>query len=219
MNNLHYVCLLYTCGVSGERVSQPERQARTRAALVSVAQDLLEEGDTDSPISKICEQAGVAVGSFYNYFESRKDLFDSAAIQVLVDYHAKLQTIGDRFSDPGQGIVATFRHMAHLANIDSRKAKIIVNAGTGAFTNYSEYAEPVIAALKASVAAGWAKCEDINGFLVVFGGAYQNMLAFSLQDPNYDPQQIDRGIAIFARSLGYSEDILDRICFGPVEMP
>ena len=219
MNNLHYLQLLYTWGVSGERISQAERQERTRSALISAAQELLATGNSDAPISNICEQACVAVGSFYNYFSSRKELFDSAAIQVLVDYHAKLQTISARFDDPGQGIVATFRHMAHLASIDARKARIIVNAGTGAFTNYSEYAEPVIAALKASVAAGHAKCDDVNGFLVAFGGAYQNMLAFSLQDPNYDATQVDRGIAIFARALGYSEEIVDRICFGPIEMP
>lgn len=219
MKILHYLSLLYTCRVTKERTSQAERQERTRSALILVAQDLLETATFDQPISKICEQAGVAVGSFYNYFNSRKDLFDAAAIQVLVGYHSKLQVIVNRYEDPGQGIIATFRHMAHLASIDRRKAKIIVNAGTGAFTNYAEYAEPVIDAMNQSVKAGYSKCEDVMGFLVAFGGAYQNMLAFSLQDPNYDLEQADRGIAIFAQSLGYSKDIVDRLCFGPVDMP
>jgi AcrR family transcriptional regulator len=205
--------------VSGERVSQTERQERTRYALLATAQDLLESNSLDLPISKICLRAGVAVGSFYNYFESRNELFDAAAIQVLIDYHPKLQQIVSRFDDPGQGIVASFRHMAHLASIDPRKAKIIVNAGTGAFTNYAEYAEPVINALRVSVSRGLAKCDDINGFLVAFGGAYQNILAFSLRDPNFDASQADRGIAIFANALGYPKEVIDRLCFGPVELP
>lgn len=218
MNILHYVSLLYTCAVNQDRLNQAQRQARTRSALILAAQDLLETDNFDEPVSKICERAGVAVGSFYNYFESKKELLSKAAIQVLVDYHHELEIILQRYEDPGQGIIATFRHMAHLSKIDLRKARIIVNAGAGAFTNYSEYAQPVIEALQTSVAAGYAKCEDINGFLVAFGGAYQNMLTFSLQDPNYDEKQIDRGIAIFARALGYSEEIVNRVCFGPLEL-
>ena len=204
--------------MSEKRLTQAERQERTRRLLIDTAQDLLEANDLDLPISKICEKAGVAVGSFYNYFESKKQLFDQAAIKVLLDYHPKLQSIVDRFDDPGQGIIASFRHSSRLAAINPRMAKIIVHAGPGAFTDYSEYGVPVIAALRASVEAGLAKCEDVMGFLVAISGAYQNILAFSLQDPNYDPIQADRGMAIFANALGYPKEVVDRICFGPVEL-
>jgi len=217
MNNLHYVPILYTCAVNSERLSQAQRQERTRGLLIVTAQELLAENNLDFPISKICETAGVAVGSFYNYFENKGDLFDRAAIQLLLDFHPKLQQIVDRFEDPGRGIIASFRHMAHLASIDPHMARIIVHAGPGAFTDYSEYGAPVIAALTSSVQAGKAKCEDVMGFLVALSGAYQNILAFSLKDPNFDESQADRGIAIFARALGYSEDIVQELCFGPVE--
>lgn len=203
--------------MNSERLSQAQRQERTRGLLVSVAQDLLAEHELDLPISKICDSAGVAVGSFYNYFESKADLFDQSAIQLLLDFHPKLQNIVNRFDDPGQGIIASFRHMAHLARLNPRMARIIVHAGPGAFTNYSEYGAPVIAALRTSVENGNAKCDDVMGFLVALSGAYQNILAFSLQDPNYDESQADRGIAIFAAALGYSEDIVKKLCFGPVE--
>lgn len=210
--------LLYTYCVNEIRLTQAERQERTRRLLIDTAQDLLEANELDLPISKICEKAGVAVGSFYNYFDSKKHLFDQAAIQVLLDYHPKLQEIVDRFEDPGQGIIASFRHSSRLAELNPRMAKIIVHAGPGAFTDYSEYGIPVIAALRASVDAGLAKCDDVMGFLVAISGAYQNILAFSLQDPNYDPSQADRGVAIFASALGYPKEVVDRICFGPVEL-
>ena len=218
MNILHYLLLLYTCCVSEMRLTQAQRQERTRRALIETAWDLLETDELDLPISKICDKAGVAVGSFYNYFESRKHLFDRAAIQLLLDYHPKLQLLVDRFDDPGQGIIASFRHLSHLPSFNPRMAKIIVHAGPGAFTDYSEYGVPVIAALKASVEAGMARCDDVMGFLVALSGAYQNILAFSLQDPNYDPSQTDRGMAIFAQALGYPKEVVDRICFGPVEL-
>lgn len=218
MNNLHYFPILYTCAVNSERLSQAQRQERTRGLLITVAQELLATNHLDLPISKICEKAGVAVGSFYNYFDSKGNLFDRAAIQLLLDFHPKLQQIVDRFDDPGQGIIASFRHMAHLATIDPRMARIIVHAGPGAFTDYSEYGAPVIAALRNSVEAGNARCEDVMGFLVALSGAYQNILAFSLQDPNFDSSQADRGIAIFAAALGYPNETVRKLCFGPVEL-
>jgi AcrR family transcriptional regulator len=204
--------------VNSERLSQAQRQERTRGLLISTAQELLADHKLDLPISKICETAGVAVGSFYNYFESKEELFDRAAIQLLLDFHPKLQSIASRFEDPGQGIIASFRHMSHLATIDPRMARIIVHAGPGAFTDYSEYGAPVIEALRTSVESGNAKCDDVMGFLVALSGAYQNILAFSLQDPNYDPIQADRGIAIFAKSLGYSDITVQKLCFGPIEL-
>ena len=204
--------------MNSERLSQAQRQERTRGLLLATAQDLLADNNLDMPVSTICKTAGVAVGSFYNYFESKDELFDRAAIQLLLDFHPKLQKIVNRFEDPGQGIIASFRHMAHLAKLDPKMARIIVHAGPGAFTNYAEYGAPVIASLRASVEAGKAKCDDVMGFLVALSGAYQNILAFSLLDPNYDESQADRGIAIFARALGYSEDIVEKLSFGPVEL-
>ena len=69
-----------------------------------------------------------------------------------------------------------------------------------------------------SVESGNAKCDDVMGFLVALSGAFQNILAFSLQDPNYDPIQADRGIAIFAKALGYSGEAVQQLCYGPIEL-
>ena len=203
--------------MNSERLSQAQRQERTRGLLLTAAQDLLAANHLDVPVSTICKTAGVAVGSFYNYFESKGQLFDRAAIQLLLDFHPQLQKIVDRFDDPGQGIIASFRYMAHLAKLNPRMARIIVHAGPGAFTDYSEYGTPVISALRTSVESGMAKCDDVMGFLVALSGAYQNILAFSLKDANYDEAQADRGIAIFARALGYPEAIVQELCFGTLE--
>lgn len=205
--------------MTSERLTQAERQERTRGSLITVAQDLLVEDRLELPISEICKQAGTAVGSFYNYFESREDLYSIAAITAINAYQPKLQSIVDRFENAAQGIIASFRHGFHLPELNPRLAKLIVHAGPQAFTRFDLYGTPPQQQLQAAVDAGHATCDDVVGFLVAISGAYQNSLAFSLNNPNYTMAQADYTVAIFARELGFSEALVAKLCSGPVEQP
>lgn len=58
-------------------VPSTERGRRTRAGILAAAEIVFAEiGYTDASIVKITEQAGVAQGTFYLYFEGKKDVFD-----------------------------------------------------------------------------------------------------------------------------------------------
>ena len=57
--------------------------ARTRARLVQAAKDIFaEQGLPDARIVDITERAGVSYGSFYNYFDSKEELFREIAAGV-----------------------------------------------------------------------------------------------------------------------------------------
>ena len=58
------------------------RKARTRDALIRAAQTLIAEGRTNVPIVEITQVADVGMGSFYNHFESKEQLFDAARIRA-----------------------------------------------------------------------------------------------------------------------------------------
>jgi AcrR family transcriptional regulator len=57
--------------------SRTEKSERIRRALLAAAADVVGEvGYADASISLITQRAGVAQGTFYNYFDSRQDIFD-----------------------------------------------------------------------------------------------------------------------------------------------
>ena len=60
------------------------RKARTRAALIRAAQTLIAEGRTNVPILEITQAADVGLGSFYNHFETKEQLFE-AAVEAVMD--------------------------------------------------------------------------------------------------------------------------------------
>ncbi len=65
----------FPTAVDGRALS--DRGARTRRRLLEAAESVFADlGYHDASIVKITEAAGVAQGTFYLYFESKKEIFD-----------------------------------------------------------------------------------------------------------------------------------------------
>lgn len=74
---------------TGEKVSKREQnRERTRDALMNAtALIVAESGFTAATISRITDRAGIALGTFYNYFESPEVIF----AELVVDYGRRLR--------------------------------------------------------------------------------------------------------------------------------
>ena len=60
------------------------RKARTRQALIDAAVRLIAEGRGDrASIAEITEEADIGFGSFYNHFDTKEQLFQTATEEVL----------------------------------------------------------------------------------------------------------------------------------------
>ena len=86
--------LAATVGPEGGKVPRTERGRRTQRALLdAAAAEFGEKGFHDSSIVSITARAGVALGSFYTYFESKDALFRalvrdmSERVRVMVAPH------------------------------------------------------------------------------------------------------------------------------------
>jgi len=61
----------------GRKLSRAEKHEQIRKALLQAAAKVVgAEGYSDAMVSAITARAGVAQGTFYNYFTTRQDLFD-----------------------------------------------------------------------------------------------------------------------------------------------
>ena len=105
---------------------QNRRKERTRAALVEAAQQLLAEGgDTNVSIQSIADLADVGFGSFYNYFSSKEELFDSATDLAVADYLRWLDERLPADADPVTRLIDSVRHTGRLALDQPRIAAIL----------------------------------------------------------------------------------------------
>ena len=63
------------------------RGVATKAKLVKSARAVFErDGFVDSRITNIAQEAGVAHGTFYTYFDSKEEIFEAVIIEVYEDF-------------------------------------------------------------------------------------------------------------------------------------
>ena len=67
------------------------RRQRTRAALIKAAQGFIGDGKLNAAVLEITQAADVGMGSFYNHFDSKEELFQ-AALNEIFDYSARCST-------------------------------------------------------------------------------------------------------------------------------
>jgi AcrR family transcriptional regulator len=86
------------------------RKARTRAALLAAARELLTSRDPAAvSIQEITDAADVGFGTFYNHFQSKQELFDAAVEEVIEEHGAMLEEITAGIEDPAEVFAASVR--------------------------------------------------------------------------------------------------------------
>ncbi|GAB2552687.1 TetR/AcrR family transcriptional regulator [Nocardia heshunensis] len=103
------------------------RKARTRAALVGAAQSLLAEGRVNVPVLEITQAADVGLGSFYNHFQSREELFQASVEEALDRHGALLDLRCEDVEDPAQVFAQSFRLTGRLHRLRPTLSKVLLN--------------------------------------------------------------------------------------------
>lgn len=105
------------------------RKARTRAALLAAARQLLARGcSAEASIQEITDLADVGFGSFYNHFDTKAELLEAAVVEVLEEHGALLDEITADYDDLAQVFAASVRLTVLLHETHPQIARIITNA-------------------------------------------------------------------------------------------
>jgi len=97
---------------------------RTRAEIISAARDVFErDGYFDARVSDIVHKAGVAHGSYYTYFPSKKEVFQAVADAVSEEIDA---AVGHRDDDiHGEPLTNLLHANARYLEVRRRNSKIL----------------------------------------------------------------------------------------------
>src|SRR5271165_4298818 len=109
---------------TGEALNRLDRRkARTRAALIRAAQSFLAAGKPEVPILEITQAADVGLGSFYNHFDSKEELFRAAVDDALGLFAAVLDELTAGLDDPAH-VFAQLKSRQGLSREGFRPARI-----------------------------------------------------------------------------------------------
>ncbi|MFG3289089.1 TetR/AcrR family transcriptional regulator [Streptomyces sp. NPDC048179] len=190
-----------------------QRRARTRSALVCAAQRLLAEGRTDVPVLEITELADIGVGSFYNHFDSKEELFRVAVEEALEWWGDLMDRLTTGFDDPAVAYAQSFRMTGRLHRRHQELSKVLLNHGLELAHADRGLAPRALKDIRAAVDARRFEVADLDLALAVTAGATLALAALLHAQPDRDDgKSTDRVALGLLQQFGVPADEAERIC-------
>jgi AcrR family transcriptional regulator len=147
------------------------RKARTRSALVRAAQALIADGRTAASILEITQAADVGLGSFYNHFETKEQLYQAAVEDALDTLGAMLDELTTGLDDPAQVFAQSFRLTGRMHRKCPELSKVLLHHGHELATSANGLAPRARRDIEAAVRAGRFTTRDTELAMVTVAGA------------------------------------------------
>jgi AcrR family transcriptional regulator len=193
------------------------RKQRTRSALIAAAQSFIAAGKLNAPILEITQAADVGMGSFYNHFDSKEELFDAALTEVLDVHGALLDSLTPALDDPAEAFARSFRLTGRLFRRRPQESKVLLASGLTLLSSDKGVAPRAKRDIVAAAEAGRFQVEDPTLALAVVGGALLGLGQLLHDEPDRDDEEAaDTVTEHVMRLLGMSADEARRICQLPL---
>jgi AcrR family transcriptional regulator len=193
------------------------RKARTRAALVRAAQTLIAEGRTSVPILEITQAADVGMGSFYNHFETKEQLFEAAVEAVMDAYGQLLDRLTGEIEDPAEVFATSFRLTGRLHRREPELSKVLLNNALRLLSAPNGLAPRARRDIEAAAEAGRFDVTDLDVAVTMAAGALIALGQLLHDQPDRDVDETtDRITEDLLRMFGLPRRQAQRICALPL---
>ncbi|MET8757776.1 TetR/AcrR family transcriptional regulator [Lentzea sp. NPDC004782] len=203
---------------TGDRLTR--RKARTRAALLQAARTFIAAGNTNVPILEITQAADVGMGSFYNHFESKEQLYQAAVEDALDRYGALLDELTAELGDPALAFAQSFRLSGRLHRLQPELSRVLLNNGLTLAASERGLAPRARRDIEAAVAAGRFTVRDPELTMVTVAGAMLCLGRLLHDQPDRDAAAATDQVAEdLLRMLGLAADEAHELCRRPLPEP
>lgn len=194
------------------------RKQRTRAALIAAAQAFIAAGKLNAPVLEITQAADVGMGSFYNHFATKEELFDAALTEALDMHGALLDDLTESSEDPAETFTRSFRLTGRLFRQRPQESRVLLSSGLSLLSSDRGVAPRARRDIVAAVDAGKFHVDDLDLAMAVVGGALLGLGQLLHDEPDRDgAAAADTVTEHVLKVLGMSADEAHRIC--ALELP
>jgi AcrR family transcriptional regulator len=193
------------------------RKMRTRAALIRAAQTFIAHGHLTVPVLEITQAADVGMGSFYNHFNSKEELFQAAVNEILNELGAILDKLTAEGDDPAETFARSFRLVGRLFRQRPEMSQVLLNTGLTLISADRGLAPRAVRDISGAAHAGRFTVPDPQLALAVAGGALMGLGQLLHDQPERDDgQTADRATRDVLIMFGLPADEATEICRRPL---
>ena len=106
------------------------KKERTRSSLLVAVQEILLDPQVAAiSVPQIVERAGVAQGTFYNYFDSLSDAINGVGLLVLLEHARVLQTVVEGAADHAEVVARSAKQTLMLTSCQPGAGRMLFESG------------------------------------------------------------------------------------------
>lgn len=193
------------------------RKARTRAALIHAAQAFIAAGNPNAPILDITQAADVGLGSFYNHFQSKEELFEAAVEEVMEALGSLLERVTAGVDDPAQVFSQSFRIVGRWHRRNPDMSRVFLANGLALAGSDRGLAPRALRDIDAGVRAGRFTVRDPELAFTIIAGASLCLGQLLHDHPERDDAgAVDQVAEDLLRVLGLTPKQAQRIAHLPL---
>jgi AcrR family transcriptional regulator len=180
-------------------------------------QILAESGDTSASIQAIAERADVGFGSFYNHFDSKAELFETAVIDALEEFGQAFDERLTGIDDPAELLAAGFRLSARMADSHPELMQVLRRRGLGHIHSDNGLSRRALRDLQVGIASGRFTTLDPVVALSALGGTLLSLVELRFARPEVDGDEAAVNLAeMVLRMLGLPADDAHEVARRPL---
>ena len=185
--------------------------------MIKAAQSFIAAGKFNVPVLEITQAADVGMGSFYNHFESKEQLFDAAVADVLDAHGALLDQLTASIDDPAETFACSYRLTGRLFRRRPEESQILLATGMTLLASERGLAPRALRDIEAATRAGRFRVDDPELALAVAGGALLGLGNLLRNQPDRDDAEAaDTVTEDVLRLFGLTADEAREICSRPL---
>ena len=194
------------------------RKARTRQALIDAAARLIAEGRGDrASIQEITDQADIGFGSFYNHFDSKEQLFQTASEEVLERWGQMIDRASAGITDQAELFAVGLRITGRLGWTHPEIAAFLTGVGLDILDSPHGLAPRALRDVQAGQAAGRFTIPDAEIALSAVAGGLIGLLRMGQRHPERITEaSVDQLTDALLRLLGVPPDEAARLAALPL---
>lgn len=193
------------------------RKLQTRRALVRAAQGFIGQGKMTVPILEITQAADVGMGSFYNHFSSKEELFEAALAEALDDLGALLDGFTGSISDPAEAFATSYRLSGRLFRYRPQEAALLLAHGGSLIMSDRGLSPRALRDITAAIDQGRFTIGDPELGLAIAGGTFFGLATLLRERPERDTDvTVDSVTERLLGTLGMTSKQAKALCQKPL---
>ena len=194
-----------------------KRKLKTRSALIRAAQRFIAEGRLNVPILDITQAADVGMGSFYNHFSSKEELFDAAVADALDNLGALLDGFSGSMEDPAEAFAINFRLTGRLFRSRPEEAALLLANGGSLILSDRGLSPRALRDIAAAIERHRFTITDAELGLAIAGGMLVGLTTLLRERPQRDTDAtVDEVTERLLRTLGMTPHQARAMCRKPL---